>query len=215
MKGKNLFLFFWSLFSGYGIIFAIESWTLELLQIHSYLSLVIKGSIAIIIGFTCGGIHFYMTVVLQSDNINEKDSSSDSEDASSSDNVKNKTSMEVTALMALIAGRIENEIVIDSDTEEKEGLLSPKLSSNVGVNYTKDKTISLPAKIDNAIHDIPIIELVKLKDKTYPSPNECFQIFKEANLLPPRFLLPPQDDKHIPPHIVALKFISKYNKKNL
>ena len=218
MKSKSVFLFVWSIFSGFGIIFAIESWCYELLGVNSYFAIQIKGVIAIIIGFSIGCIHFYVD---NNDSNNNNTNDLKLLSPKSLNDANNKSSMmEVTALMSLIAGTIENEIVeyddddINKEEKEKEGLL---LSNDINNNKNtkKDSTISLPAKIDNVLDDIPVIELVKLKDKTYPSPNECYKIFTEAHLTPPRFLLPPQDVHHIPPHIVALKFISKYNKKNL
>merc|ERR1712154_624134 len=40
-------------------------------------------------------------------------------------------------------------------------------------------------------------------DEKYPGPGYYSQKFKESGLKMPCFLLPPSDENHIPPHIVA------------
>eukprot|EP01084_Bolivina_argentea_P058462 106768_1 len=199
----NIFLLLWSLLSGYGILFAIESFCYELLALDSMLSFALKGTVAILIGFSIGGIHFYITI-------------NDSDDMLSK--VENQTSVELTELMSAIAGRIEAELSDDDeDIDEKESLITPvtKISKNKNKqNYKIDKTISLPQKISNELVFIKSKDRKLSPEDRYPSPEECFHLFQEAKLSPPRFLLPATDEKHIPPHIVALKFISKYNKKN-
>eukprot|EP00483_Globobulimina_turgida_P001143 UN01145 len=59
---KQGFLLFWSLGSGYGIIFAIESFFYEYFQIQSSLMTAIKGIIAVCVGLVIGIIHFILTV---------------------------------------------------------------------------------------------------------------------------------------------------------
>ena len=60
---KQSFLLFWSLFSGFGIIFAVESFFYELFQIEGgHQNTGIKGAIALFVGFAIGSIHFQLTV---------------------------------------------------------------------------------------------------------------------------------------------------------
>ena len=58
------------------MVYAIISWLMECLEIKYFIH---KGIISVIIGFTIGGIHFYITVVQQY--YAGKDSSSDLEDS--------------------------------------------------------------------------------------------------------------------------------------
>eukprot|EP01084_Bolivina_argentea_P095464 171629_1 len=60
---KDIFLVFWSLGSGYGIIFAVESWILEIMGIKSITSCWIKPYVAILFGFSIGCIHFYYDIL--------------------------------------------------------------------------------------------------------------------------------------------------------
>ena len=76
MNSKDIFLLIWSIGSGYGMVYAIISWLMELLEVKYFIH---KGIISVIIGFAIGGIHFYITVVQQY--YAGKDSSSDSEDS--------------------------------------------------------------------------------------------------------------------------------------
>jgi len=50
-------------------------------------------------------------------------------------------------------------------------------------------------------------------DNKYMSPAQCYDKFKAAGLEVPQFLLPPEDDKHIPPHIVAMTLLKMYSAK--
>lgn len=50
-------------------------------------------------------------------------------------------------------------------------------------------------------------------DKKYLSPAQCYDKFKTAGLDVPHFLLPPEDEKHIPPHIVAMTLLQMYSDK--
>jgi len=50
-------------------------------------------------------------------------------------------------------------------------------------------------------------------DNKYCSPAQCYDKFKEAGLDVPQFLLPPEHDKHIPPHIVAMTLLKMYSAK--
>eukprot|EP01083_Nonionella_stella_P302057 1039807_1 len=59
---QQCFLIFWSLGSGYGVIFAIMSFLFEHFQFDSAMWTLIKGFIALIIGIPIGFIHFSLTV---------------------------------------------------------------------------------------------------------------------------------------------------------
>eukprot|EP00486_Rosalina_sp_Unknown_P003122 CAMPEP_0201574058 /NCGR_PEP_ID=MMETSP0190_2-20130828/18253_1 /ASSEMBLY_ACC=CAM_ASM_000263 /TAXON_ID=37353 /ORGANISM="Rosalina sp." /LENGTH=166 /DNA_ID=CAMNT_0048001749 /DNA_START=815 /DNA_END=1315 /DNA_ORIENTATION=+ len=50
-------------------------------------------------------------------------------------------------------------------------------------------------------------------DKKYMSPAQCCDKFKESGLTPPNFLLPPDHDNHIPPHIIAMTLLKMYTNK--
>ena len=47
-------------------------------------------------------------------------------------------------------------------------------------------------------------------DEKYMSAAQCYDKFKEAGLTPPQFLLPPEDQNHIPPHIIAMTLLKMY-----
>eukprot|EP01084_Bolivina_argentea_P045173 83147_1 len=59
---KQCFLLFWSLASGYGIVFAIESFFYEYFGVTTHLTIAIKGIIAVSFGIMLGIIHFILTV---------------------------------------------------------------------------------------------------------------------------------------------------------
>ena len=61
------------------MVYAIISWLMELSEIKYFIH---KGIISVIIGFAIGGIHYYITVVLQY--YTGKDSSSNSKDTEDS-----------------------------------------------------------------------------------------------------------------------------------
>merc|ERR1712228_778337 len=46
-------------------------------------------------------------------------------------------------------------------------------------------------------------------DNKYPGPSFYGDKFRQAGLKMPCFLLPPNDEKHIPPHIVAMALLKK------
>eukprot|EP01084_Bolivina_argentea_P228692 386192_1 len=60
---KDMFLVFWSLGSGYGILFAIESWIYEIFGLKSMTAYWIKPYVAILFGFGIGCVHFYFDVL--------------------------------------------------------------------------------------------------------------------------------------------------------
>eukprot|EP01084_Bolivina_argentea_P084803 153323_1 len=59
---QQIFLLLWSLGSGYGIIFAIESFFYEYYQINSQSMTALKGIIALSVGLSIGLYHFSLTV---------------------------------------------------------------------------------------------------------------------------------------------------------
>eukprot|EP01084_Bolivina_argentea_P095460 171623_1 len=60
---KDIFLVFWSYSSGYGIIFAIESYIYELFGFKSRIAFIIKPCVALIVGVGIGIVHFHFDVV--------------------------------------------------------------------------------------------------------------------------------------------------------
>eukprot|EP01084_Bolivina_argentea_P228691 386191_1 len=60
---QQCFLIFWSLGSGYGILFAIESWIYEIFGLKSMTAYWIKPYVAILFGFGIGCVHFYFDVL--------------------------------------------------------------------------------------------------------------------------------------------------------
>lgn len=73
---ERFFLLFWSVGSGYGILFAIESYLWDLFGLDAYFWKVSKGIIAIIFGSIIGLIHFYITVLKVSNDTCTKDENS-------------------------------------------------------------------------------------------------------------------------------------------
>eukprot|EP01084_Bolivina_argentea_P202202 345544_1 len=59
---KQWFLLLWSLGSGYGIVFAIESFFYEYFGFDTRLEIALKGLIAICFGIIIGFMHFILTV---------------------------------------------------------------------------------------------------------------------------------------------------------
>eukprot|EP01084_Bolivina_argentea_P095461 171624_1 len=60
---KDIFLLFWSLSSGYGIIFAIESYIYELFGFKSTIAYIIKPAVATLVGVAIGCVHFYYDIL--------------------------------------------------------------------------------------------------------------------------------------------------------
>ena len=50
-------------------------------------------------------------------------------------------------------------------------------------------------------------------NERFMSPAQCFSKFQEAGLAPPQFLLPPDHQNHIPPHLVAMTLLKMYSEK--
>lgn len=50
-------------------------------------------------------------------------------------------------------------------------------------------------------------------DSKYMSPSQCYDKFKNSGMSPPRFLLPPDNEQHIPPHIIAMTLLKMYTEK--
>ena len=73
------------------------------------------------------------------------------------------------------------------------------------------KNFKLPSKIGNILPNIYSNSKRKPKNSSqfhgYPSPSECYQMFKDAGLKPPKFLENPENAQHIPPHIIALELL--------
>eukprot|EP01084_Bolivina_argentea_P202203 345546_1 len=59
---RQCFLVFWSLGSGYGIVFAIESFFYEYFGMSAPWKIAIKGIVAVSLGIMIGIIHFILTV---------------------------------------------------------------------------------------------------------------------------------------------------------
>eukprot|EP01083_Nonionella_stella_P037345 101780_1 len=70
---RDIFLLLWSLGSGYGIIFACESFAYECLGINLQIMFLVKGLLAVFIGFIIGGIHFYYTKPDPVDKLDDND----------------------------------------------------------------------------------------------------------------------------------------------
>jgi len=104
--------------------------------------------------------------------------------------------------MSIVADKTEIKIVNNKDKLKN-------IAAFIDVNVNN---FSLPKQMGNILQNIYNIDESKPLNNDftfngYPSPNECYIMFKNAGLKPPKFLLNPDNSDHIPPHIIALKLL--------
>merc|ERR1719464_1916146 len=107
INAKVLFLFAWSICSGFGIVFALESWLFELLVIESALAVSMKGIVAWSVGVGFGCIHFYIEKVSAASMTPQPQS-----DVETLHRYNSKKMVEITELMSSSAWRMEDELLL-------------------------------------------------------------------------------------------------------
>eukprot|EP01084_Bolivina_argentea_P088927 160565_1 len=109
--------------------------------------------------------------------------------------------MEVTNDMVNTAKQAEEDIEVELVAQQRYNREYQAVDDHV-----PDQLAALIQNVGSENRDLFYI----YGDEKYMSPSQCYDKFLSAGLTPPQFLLPPDNDNHIPPHIVAMTLLKMY-----